>query len=58
VLAIIVVVFWFWFAMGALFGRAEPLDWWIYVVGLGGLSLPSALVAWRWGRIGGALPSE
>ena len=56
VLVIIAIVFWLWFGIGSAYvERAGPLNWLMHILVPGGIFMLTALVAWRWEEIGGAL---
>ena len=56
VLVIIGIAFWLWFGIGSAYiERAGPFNWLMHILVPGGIFMLSALVAWRWQGIGGAL---
>jgi len=56
VLVIIAIVFWLWFGIGSAYvERAGPFNWLMHILVPGGIFMLTALMAWRWERIGGAL---
>ncbi len=53
---IIAVVFWLWFGIGSAYAeRVGPVNWLMHILVPGGIFIMSALVAWRWEGLGGAL---
>lgn len=56
ILVVIAVVFWLWFGIGsALVTQGTALDWFMYLMMPGGIFIISALIAWRWSRVGGMI---
>jgi hypothetical protein len=56
ILVIIVIVFWLWFGIGsAIVEGGGWFNWFMHILIPGGIFILSALVAWRWERIGGIL---
>jgi len=55
-MVIIAIVFWLWFGIGSAYvERAGPFNWLMHILVPGGIFVLSALLAWRWEAIGGAL---
>ncbi len=55
-LVIIATVFWLWFGIGSAYVEGGGLfNWLMHILLPGGIFLFSALVAWRWGWLGGGL---
>jgi hypothetical protein len=56
ILVIIAVVFWLWFGIGsAVVMQGTAFDWFMYLMMPGGIFIISALIAWRWSRVGGMI---
>lgn len=55
-LALIAIGFWLWFGIGSAYvEQLGSINWVIHILVPGGIFLLSALVAWRWEGLGGAL---
>jgi hypothetical protein len=56
ILVIIAIVFWLWYGIGsAITVRGTIFDWFMYLMMPGGIFILSALIAWRWNRLGGSV---
>ena len=56
ILVVIAVVFWLWFGIGsAVVMHGTAFDWFMYLMMPGGIFIISALIAWRWSRVGGVI---
>jgi hypothetical protein len=50
------ILFWLWFGIASAAGeKLGPMNWVAHLAVPGGVLLLSAVLAWRWGRAGGAL---
>jgi hypothetical protein len=56
ILVVIAVVFWLWFGIGsAVVMQGTAFDWFMHLMMPGGIFIISALIAWRWSRVGGVI---
>jgi hypothetical protein len=56
ILVVIAVVFWLWFGIGsAVVTQGTAFDWFMHLMMPGGIFIISALIAWRWSRVGGVI---
>ncbi len=56
ILVIIVIIFWLWFGIGsAIVEGGGWFNWLMHILIPGGIFIISAVVAWRWQKVGGIL---
>jgi cytochrome bd-type quinol oxidase subunit 1 len=56
ILVIVAIVFWLWFGIGSAISEDDGwFNWLMHLLIPGGVFILSAIVAWRWDRIGGVL---